>query len=79
MNLNVEQKLYEISSDVKLLSNELSGRGGLFARIESLEKDREEQKAAYWKGIGIIAGVSAASNAAFALLKFGVTFLKDTF
>ena len=61
MDNNTTTKLYEISSDVKLLANELRGRGGLLDRLDSLEKTRREFESAYWKGIGIIAGISATS------------------
>ena len=61
MNPTLENKVYEISADVKLLASELRGRGGLYDRIETLEKIQIEHEKAYWKGIGVIAGISAAS------------------
>ncbi len=69
MNPNTETRYYEISSKVSLHDNMLCGQGGVFHRLDKLEEIQAEQQSAYWKGIGIISGVSATSAFIGALVK----------
>jgi hypothetical protein len=66
--------LNEIYTKLELVVAELRGRGGLHDRISALEAKQEMLVNAYWKGIGVIAGLAAASG--FIGTLFGYVFFK---
>jgi len=62
--------LNEINTEVKLVSAELRGRGGLHDRIEALETRQAEMDKTYYIGIGIISAIGTASGFIGAAFKF---------
>ena len=68
--MSIEQKLNEISTELRLIAAELRGRNGLHDRLSALEAKQELLVSQYWKGIGAISGISAVSAFAGAAIKY---------
>lgn len=55
-------KLNELDKRLEGVITELRGRGGVQDRLDDIETQTATLTNAYWKGIGIIAGLAAASG-----------------